>query len=97
MSGLRRYRKKPVEIVAFPIRHRDDLIEAAAWVATSTGEADVARIDYAADYVTPVALFISTLEGVMRADVGDYVIRGVEGEFYPCKPSVFEATYEEIL
>lgn len=37
---------------------------------------------------------IKTLEGVMRADPGDYIIRGVKGEFYPCKPDIFEATYE---
>lgn len=37
---------------------------------------------------------ISTLEGVMRCDVGDYVIKGVSGEFYPCKPEIFTATYE---
>lgn len=42
------------------------------------------------------ALFISTLEGEMRADPGDRVIRGVEGEFYPCKPGVFAATYEPV-
>lgn len=39
---------------------------------------------------------IRTLEGVMRADVGDWVIRGVQGEFYPCKPDIFEATYEAV-
>lgn len=37
---------------------------------------------------------IRTLEGTMRADRGDYVIRGVQGEIYPCKPSIFAATYE---
>lgn len=37
---------------------------------------------------------IPTLEGDMRAEVGDYIIRGVQGEFYPCKPDIFEATYE---
>jgi hypothetical protein len=37
---------------------------------------------------------ITTLEGVMRADPGDWIIRGVKGEFYPCKPDIFEATYE---
>ena len=41
-----------------------------------------------------VAETIETLEGTMRADVGDYVIRGVKGETYPCKPDVFAATYE---
>jgi hypothetical protein len=37
---------------------------------------------------------IVTLEGTMRADVGDYVITGVKGETYPCKPDIFMATYE---
>lgn len=37
---------------------------------------------------------ISTLEGVMRADLGDWIIRGVKGEFYPCKPDIFDATFE---
>ena len=39
-------------------------------------------------------LTIRTLEGVMRADAGDWIIRGVKGEFYPCKPDIFAATYE---
>ena len=38
--------------------------------------------------------FIRTLEGTMRADMGDWIIRGVKGELYPCKPDIFEATYE---
>lgn len=37
---------------------------------------------------------IHTLEGTMRADIGDWIIKGVKGEFYPCKPDIFEATYE---
>lgn len=39
---------------------------------------------------------IPTLEGEMIASVGDYIIRGIKGEYYPCKPDIFEATYEEI-
>ena len=39
-------------------------------------------------------LLIATLEGVMRASIGDWIIRGVAGEFYPCKDSIFSATYE---
>lgn len=39
-------------------------------------------------------LLIATLEGVMHAKVGDWIIRGVAGEFYPCKPDIFEQTYE---
>lgn len=42
-------------------------------------------------------LEIPTLEGVMRADVGDWIIRGVQGEFYPCKPDIFAGTYEEVV
>ena len=41
-------------------------------------------------------LDIGTLEGRMRADIGDWVIKGVAGEFYPCKPDIFEATYEQV-
>ena len=39
-------------------------------------------------------VIIPTLEGVMRGDVGDWIIRGVKGELYPCKPDIFEETYE---
>ena len=39
-------------------------------------------------------IFIPTLDGVMRASVGDWIIKGVNGEFYPCKPDIFEKTYE---
>ena len=39
---------------------------------------------------------IVTLEGVMRADIGDYIITGVNGERYPCKPDIFAATYEPV-
>jgi hypothetical protein len=41
-------------------------------------------------------LVIETLEGDMHATPGDYIIRGVQGEFYPCKPDIFEATYEQV-
>lgn len=39
---------------------------------------------------------IPTLEGEMIASIGDYIIRGIEGEYYPCKPNIFEATYEKL-
>lgn len=41
-------------------------------------------------------LFINTLEGEMTAKAGDWIIRGIKGEFYPCKPDIFAATYEEV-
>lgn len=39
---------------------------------------------------------IKTLEGTMRASVGDWIIKGVNGEFYPCKPDIFEKTYDQV-
>ena len=44
-----------------------------------------------------VALEIHTLEGIMRADMNDWVIKGIKGEFYPCKPDIFQATYEPVI
>lgn len=41
-------------------------------------------------------LKIQTLEGVMTANIGDFIIKGVSGEFYPCKPDIFEMTYEPV-
>lgn len=41
-------------------------------------------------------VIIATLEGAMHASPGDWIIRGVQGEFYPCKPDIFEQTYEEV-
>jgi hypothetical protein len=42
-------------------------------------------------------LLINTLEGIMAASKGDYIIKGVNGEFYPCKPDIFEKTYEKVV
>lgn len=42
----------------------------------------------------PSAFYIVTLEGKMEVSLGDYIIKGVQGEFYPCKPDIFEQTYE---
>lgn len=46
---------------------------------------------------TPPQLHIDTLEGTMVASVGDWIIQGVSGEHYPCKPDIFEKTYEEVV
>lgn len=47
-------------------------------------------------YRTSVAIEIETLEGVMKANPGDWIITGVKGEKYPCKPDIFKATYEKV-
>lgn len=47
-------------------------------------------------YQTDEEVYIETLEGVMKADKGDWIIKGVKGELYPCKPDVFKMTYEKV-
>ena len=47
-------------------------------------------------YQTDEEVYIETLEGVMKADKGDWIIKGVKRELYPCKPDVFEMTYEKV-
>lgn len=45
----------------------------------------------------PASQEIPTLEGNLKADVGDWIIKGVKGEFYPCKPDIFAMTYDPVL
>jgi len=77
-----RYRKKPVEIEAIQFINSADIHEFCR---------DKVREPVGKDY-----LEIITLEGIMIAQQGDYIIKGVKGEFYPCKPDIFELTYEKI-
>jgi hypothetical protein len=86
----RRYRKKPVVVEAMQL-DMDNRYEVAAWCGGQVKEAAPSGTIYA-----PGLLSIDTLEGRMWAAGGDYVIRGVQGEFYPCKPDIFEATYEGV-
>lgn len=85
-----RFRKKPVEIEAmqFVVGEIDAVLE---WVAGHGGKIGTYR-----DLFDDPYLEIETLEGVMEASLGDWIIRGVKGEFYPCKPDIFAATYEHV-
>ena len=83
-----KYRKKPVEIEA--IQWVSDNIEQ---VYEMLGVGDNLIINTDEDVVKH---FINTLEGKMEMSWGDYIIKGVKGEFYPCKPDIFELTYEKI-
>lgn len=87
-----RYRKKPVEIEAFKLGH--DYIP--DWFMSRVSYGDVTL--YLEGGKPPVKGYaeIKTLEGVMRAESGDYVICGVKGEIYPCKPDIFEMTYDKV-
>lgn len=83
---MRFYRKKPVIIEAIQIR----------------GDNDDELLAFFHDNVVPFEVIedhtfvIHTLEGDMRADPGDWIIKGVKGEFYPCKPDIFESTYDAV-
>ena len=81
----KKYRKKPVVIEAVQFDGSERSI--VEILALQSDKTKVLRED-AGD------LMIPTLEGLMRASVGDYVIRGVQGELYPCKPDIFEQTYD---
>lgn len=79
---IREYRKKPV------------VVEAALWHGSR------AELSFFEDWIGPSKvrlrgnkLEIATLEGKITAAKGDYIIKGVKGEFYPCKPDIFKATY----
>lgn len=86
-----KYRKKPVVIEAVQFTTNNErgsptMDRIVSWVNEhSIGK--IARHD-------GTDIYIVTLEGTMRASVGDWIIRGVNGEFYPCKPDIFAMTYE---
>lgn len=92
-----KYRKKPV------------VVEAIQWAGSNLEEIrNFVGSDLIEEYVELfdikrtlkemlVDIAIDTLEGTMRVDYGDYIIKGVKGEFYPCKPDIFLKTYEEVI
>jgi hypothetical protein len=85
-----KYRKKPVEIEAIKFT-RDNWDEIKAFTnETAYRGLHIERIDGIATCIIP------TLEGQHIATEGDYIIKGVKGEFYPCKPDIFELTYEKV-
>lgn len=92
---MAKYRKKPVVVEAF--QYDGDLIDINGnyYVPKWCVEADFDRILYYDEFEGhPGELFIRTLEGNHHVSIGDYIIRGVNGELYPCKPDIFEKTYE---
>jgi len=88
---VNKFRKKPV------------VIEAWQWNETTALREELQRLGMRAGYSGHrdrpdecTGLSIGTLEGTMRVSLGDWIIRGVNGEFYPCKPNIFDATYEKV-
>lgn len=88
------FRKKPVIIEAFQLNERGLVGEGWFWDAVSNNE--IITQNFGKNYPEPASCEIKTLEGTMTANTGDYIIKGVQGEIYPCKPDIFEATYEKV-
>ena len=79
---IKQYTKKPVQI------------EAVQWTGDNLEEVEI--FTHSKAFIKCGQLIIPTLEGTHIASVGDYIIKGVKGEFYPCKPDIFAETYEEV-
>lgn len=89
---MARYRMKPVEIDA----HQFDGTVGSAnrvlgWIGSNSGDAKRVHATK-----PELGLIIHTLEGDMRAEPGDWIIKGVAGEFYPCRDDIFTTTYEAV-
>lgn len=81
--SMGKFRKKPV------------VIEAIQWTGENLSEI-LNFVGPTANHGDVTGLTIRTLEGDHHASEGDFIIKGVQGEFYPCKPEIFEATYEPV-
>lgn len=89
---MARFRKKPVEVEAWrfhSFEHRFD--PQPFWLIDALNGGTVWYQGGDEPHYT-----IRTLEGDMRVNIGDYIIRGVKGELYPCKPDIFAATYDAV-
>jgi hypothetical protein len=84
---MTRFRKKPVIIEAYRYDQRPDNRRPDWFSDAVTANRIVTYPDHA---------IIETLEGTMRAGLGDWIIKGIYGELYPCKPDIFDATYEVV-
>lgn len=87
---VKRYMKKPIIIEALQFEDTAERLEELSYFVDNQ--------DLKVTYKDPKnpKLLLKTLEGVVEASVGDYIIKGVKGEFYPCKPDIFNSTYTEV-
>lgn len=87
-----KFRKKPVVIEAFKWTGGPDQEEDPVWIIEAIRSGDVTF----ANNVSGPEMYIQTLEGITVARSGDYIIKGIKSEIYPCKPDIFEASYESV-
>jgi len=95
--SVKNYTKKPVTIQAIQwtgANLREVITFTDGPPDTRTNHASMKWDEYS-DLVDREGLKIYTLEGTMMASIGDFIIKGVKGEFYPCKPEIFNETYSE--
>jgi len=83
---MKKYRKKPIVIEAVQLTE-ENKNQVFSWMTCNPMPVVINGAP---------AIKIQTLEGDMTANVGDYIIKGIKGEFYPCKPDIFEESYEEV-
>lgn len=92
-----KYRKRPIEIEAWQWNGKllDRCGDLPQWLRDAKENCDLIQcIDL--ENIENFVIEIETLEGTHVARPGDYIIRGIQGELYPCKPDIFEQTYEEV-
>ncbi len=96
---IKKYRKKPVVIRALQWTG-DNYTEILNFCDTAEFQHQIRKhknvFTGESEILEGIELTIETLEGTHEASIGDYIIEGVNGEFYPCKPDIFEKTYEEV-
>ena len=98
MSSLK-YRKKPVVIEALQLTWANwsEMCDFAGVGKLSDGKPEGTAIDQDGNSLNgKIGMFIPTFEGLQLARENDYVIKGIQGEFYPCKPDIFEQTYKPV-
>lgn len=92
-SILKKYRKRPVEIEAIQL-HMSNMDALIAQMRREGIEVNT-HSEPPMRAITGIA--IKTLEGTMIGNIGDYIIKGVQGEYYPCKPDIFDKTNEAVV
>jgi hypothetical protein len=93
-----KYRKKPVVIDAIQLTTHNikEVLEFRGQKVVFAHDMDRNKFEEYCDIVREKGMDITTLEGITVASIDDFVIKGVKGEFYACKPDIFEMTYEKV-